>query len=372
VVIALDSAASGWYKPRCRGGFLENPSYFSRQPIEIIMRCIATIFVVLALSVTAYGQNDPSTAAPKNGNGTVPFAQPDTSGKRLQELRQKADELFKAGKHNEAWAVHKQADQERNALMHRCEALQAEARQIRKAVGPVTQVLLHLQVYEVSPAKLQSAGYDAANLFGNPDKDAKEDSSDRAGLIGFAIRDDAELQKMLDPLLAAKAVKVLAEPRLVTLSGFSASFCTGSVKMLKKNEDGSTTVVSQPAVAFDIAPDVMGDIVHLWLRCRSTQADEKHSMTVGNETIPGVRVMEMETATESRSGKTLVIGGMTKLRSDASAKDSPEDKKSDSADGKDEKTAMLVLVRPEIVRPMDETAQPTAAVLPPSHIDIRR
>ena len=120
----------------------------------------------------AYGQQ---TVIDSQG-ATPDQTRPEPTVQRLEQLRKTADELQKTGKWDEAWAALRQVDQERMALMHKYDALQAEARQLQKAIGPTTQILLHLQVFEVSLDKLQSAGLDPAKLFGEPGPKAKKQS----------------------------------------------------------------------------------------------------------------------------------------------------------------------------------------------------
>ena len=102
---------------------------------------------------------------------------------------------------------------------------------------------------------------------------------------------------------------------------------------------------------------------------RLTELDEKHSLSVGKETIPGVRVLDVSTSTEMKSGQTLIIGGMPQLRKEASAQAASNESSNSqagakAADGEEnrDKTMVLILVQPELVHPLDETDPPAVGV----------
>ena len=120
------------------------------------MKYVLPISVVLALAITAHGQRggDGPHAAAVSGE-----PQSNTIGQRLQQLRRRAHELELAGNREQAAAVQRQADEERRALLARLDALEAEAEQVRQALGTGTQVLVHVQVVEVPTAKLRALGF---------------------------------------------------------------------------------------------------------------------------------------------------------------------------------------------------------------------
>ena len=124
------------------------------------MKFVLAVCVVLALAITTHGQ--------QGGDGPHAAAsgerQPNPIGQRIEQLRKTAYELEKAGNLDQAAAVHRQAEQERLALLDRLDALEAEAEQIRQAIDAGTQVLVQLQVVELPVTKLRALGFDFQRL----------------------------------------------------------------------------------------------------------------------------------------------------------------------------------------------------------------
>ncbi|MCX7429179.1 MAG: hypothetical protein NTW96_26575 [Planctomycetia bacterium] len=275
------------------------------------MKCVLAVCVVLTLAITAQGQQsgtDPLAAVPCE-------PQPDTTGQRLQQLRQRAYELEQAGDPDQAAAVRRQAEQESLALLGRLEALEAEAAQVRQALGAGTQVVMQLQVVELPITKLRSLGFDLTKIL----KRASGPSVEKVGADqiggnaqgGFFISDGSHVQGLFAALREDKLLKVLAEPTLVTLSGRTVFFNSGGeVPVPKRQPDGSVAIEYQRGTMVQLTPEVLGDRVRLALRCRLMEIDPKHTMRVGQQTLPGVQTVECDTRTEMKSGETVVLGGL--------------------------------------------------------------
>jgi Flp pilus assembly secretin CpaC len=277
------------------------------------MRYVLPVCVVLALAITAQGQQ----------SGTDPLAaaascevQLDTTGRRLQQLRQRAYELEQAGDPNQAAAVHRQAEQESLALLGRLDALEAEAAQVRQALGAGTQVVMQLQVVELPITKLRSLGFDLTKILkrasGPSVPKAGADQTEGKAQAEFFIGDGTEAQELFAALREDKLLKVLAEPTLVTLSGRTVFFNSGGeVPVPKRQPDGSVAIEYQRGTMVQLTPEVLGDRVCLAFRCRLMETDPKYTMRVGQQTMPGVQTVECDTRTEMKSGETVVLGGLT-------------------------------------------------------------
>ena len=160
------------------------------------MKYVLSLCIMLALSTMAYGQQpgaNPHVATPNE-------PQPDPTGQRLQCLRQTAYELEQAGKPDQAAAVRQQADRERQALLRRLNVLQAEVEQIRQAVGAGTQVVVHLQIAEVSLTKLQHLGFDLARVTGDGDAKANIDRTTFNAQWAAITKDGSKAQQLLEVL----------------------------------------------------------------------------------------------------------------------------------------------------------------------------
>ena len=306
------------------------------------MRYVPAVCVVLALAITAHGQQsgtDPLAAAPCE-------PQPDPTGQRLQQLRQRAYELEQAGNPDQAAAVRRQAEQERLALQRRLDSLQAEAEQIRQAIGAGTQVLVHLQVVELPLTKLRAFGFDLTNILtrapGLSGPKAGADQTEGNAQAVFFISDGSEAHGLFAALREDKLLKVLAEPTLVTLSGRRAVFESGVVPVPKPQTDGSVAIEHESGTMVEVTPEVLGDRVLLAIHGRLTALDLAHTVRVGHESVPGVRVLEFKTGAELASGQTLVLAGPTQVRVEETRNE----------------VATYILVRPEIVQPPATASRP--------------
>ena len=194
-----------------------------------------TIFVLLLFAVpaTAYAQSQ--SAQPRVV--ITSEARPDTSGERLKQLPRAADALEKAGNVEAAAQVRQKAQQEREALLARIDSLQAEINRLRQITGGMSQVILHLKVYEVSLTKLRRLGYNLAKLQGKPvpSPDAAKDTI----IGGFSVIDDgSEASRFFETLRKDNLAKVIAEPSLTTTSGCKALFNAGGKLPLPKAREG--------------------------------------------------------------------------------------------------------------------------------------
>jgi hypothetical protein len=314
------------------------------------MRYVLAVWVVLTLAVTALGQ--------QGGDGPCAAAaatcepQPNPIGQRLEQLRRTAGELEHAGKMEEAAAIHQQVEQERAALLGRLDALEAEAEQIRQAIGAGTQVLVHVQVVEVPTAKLRALGFDFQRICGSGRSDfpfppPANDQTPGSARVSSFISGSTVAQGLVDALREDKLLKVLAEPTLVTLSGRTAVFETGVVPVPKPQPDGSATIEHQSATMVQLTPEVLGNRVRLAVHGRVTEPDPAHSVRVGNQSVPGAQSLGFDMPrTEMNSGETVVLGGLiSRVRTGETSNE----------------TATYVLVRAEIVPPLATASR--AAVL---------
>jgi Flp pilus assembly secretin CpaC len=329
----------------------------------MIMKFIPPLCMMLALSIPAYGQQP----------GTSPLLampgepQPDPTGRRLQYLLKTVYELEQAGNVQQAAKVRRQADEERQSLLRRLDALQAEIDLIRQATNSGAQVMVHIQIFEVSISKLRRLGFDSTKLSG--DSATKSNIEAAANAQSFSVIDDgAPVQQLLETLRKDNLAKVLAEPTLVTLSGRTAVFHAGSeLSIPKPQPDGSTAIEHRYGTEVELTPEALGDKVHLAFHGRLSEQDYAHTVQVGKETIPGVRVSECCTRAELKSSQTLVIRGPTQMHTETEASGPPYISSIPyvgaafrSVKETHNELATFILVRPEIVQTPPVSAYPNA------------
>jgi Flp pilus assembly secretin CpaC len=340
------------------------------------MKTIFT-FVVFALSVAAYGEDQSVAPLPQDNAKT----QPDVTGERLKQLLGTADELEKAGKSEEAAEVRQKAHRERQTLFAHIDSLQAEIKRLHEITGNAPQVLVHLKVYEVSMTKLRRLGYNLAKLQGKP-----VTSPDGAAL-GFSMTNDrdGDMAQFLDSLRKNNMAKVLAEPTLTTTSGYSTTFASGGKILLPQpKKDGTTSLEwRQYGTQVQLTPHLISDhTVRLSLQLELSRLDPAHSVQLGKESYPGLDTTCATTTAECDNGQTVVLGGLSQIRVEAETSEVPivssipyVGSAFKSVKEERNETAMFVLVRPEILQSAndaDDDADHAAATLRRTGIDVRR
>ena len=202
-------------------------------------------------------------------------------------------------------------------------------------VGGVQQILLKVQVMEVSRTKLRRLGVDFAQLSGS----GGFVSSSISGLISkisqntagqlevatngaqtfeFGIVDGNDVFfGFLDALQQHNIAKILAEPNLVAVSGRPAQFnAGGEIPILVPQSFGTTSIEYKPfGTQVDFLPIVLGNgNIRLEVRPRISEIDASRSVTIQNSVIPALTVREVDTAVEMKAGQTFALAGLIQER----------------------------------------------------------
>lgn len=277
-------------------------------------------------------------------------------------------------------AFGQQADRERQTLSQRLNTSQTEGEEARQANGTSAQVVVQLQIIKVSLTKLRQLGFDLTKLPGGSDAKSDIDPANGNALTFSAVNDGSEAQLILKKLLFLKLrkdnlVKVLAEPTLTTLSGKTTVFnCGDKLPIPKPQQDDSVAIEHQNAVVVELTPEVLGDTVHLAIHGRLAELDYGHMVRIGRQTLPGVRTREFTTRTELKSSQTLMIRGLTESRVEAINRGLPYVSEVPyvgaifrRVEEQSNEIATLILVRPEIVQ-----SSATATARQPADGDTQR
>jgi len=198
-------------------------------------------------------------------------------------------------------------------------------------VGGVQQVLLNVKVMEVSRTKLRAMGFDWTNFSSNDFF-----ASGVAGTLGAfssasgtAVGSGTETMQfgIVDPnnsffgflelLKQNDLTKVLAEPKLVAVSGRPATFNSGGeFPILVPQSLGTVSIQYKKfGTQVDFVPIVLGNgRIHLEVRPRISEIDSSRGVTANGVNVPGLTVREVETAVEMEAGQTLALAGLTQTR----------------------------------------------------------
>ena len=222
---------------------------------------------------------------------------------------------------------------------------------------PATQILLKLQVLELSQAELARLGF-SFNSFGKAaDKVLTTKPADCSKYETFRIEvSDEGRAKLFQALCQQGAAKVLAEPTLATVSGRPASyFVGGEVKSpVKPGEAADKSSYRRFGTEVNFVPIAIDDVwMQLELRARVAQLDPALDVVVEGNRFPGIRAVEIDTGLRLEFGKTAIIAGLVQRRA------IPSDKKpADPKERKYDLVETVFLVTPERVTALAPAALP--------------
>ncbi|MFG0336026.1 MAG: pilus assembly protein N-terminal domain-containing protein, partial [Maioricimonas sp. JB049] len=240
------------------------------------------------------------------------------------------------------------------------------------------QVSIRVRVAEVNRSQLRRMGIDWTVLF-NQGRHFIGQTFAAANPVLTGIFENGEIEVLVDALASNGSARILEDANLVVLSGEPAAFLAGgefavpSTVGLNGVGVGTTTfrgfgtsIIATPTV-------VDNDLVRMQI------TPEVSAINSGNSVqgIPGVDVRRVQTRVELREGQTIVLGGLFSRREQAevtripflgeipvigaylfNAKQATEDE-----------TELLIVVTPEIYRPMDPEEVPPLPGQPYPHPD---
>lgn len=201
-------------------------------------------------------------------------------------------------------------------------------------VGGVQQVLLKVKVFEVSRTKLRRLGVDWAAFGAGGDFVVNSVSGliqtfDSAGsavtstgdTLAFGLVDGGDsFFAFLEALQQDNLAKILAEPNIVAVSGRPAQFLEGGeIPIIVPQSLGTSSIEFKPfGTQVDFLPIVLGNgNIRLEVRPRVSAIDDSIGINLQNQTVPGFRVRQADTAVEMRAGQTFALAGLIQRQTEA-------------------------------------------------------
>jgi pilus assembly protein CpaC len=248
-------------------------------------------------------------------------------------------------------------------------------------VGGVQQVLLHVNVMEVSRTKLRAVGFDWAN-FGRTDfvvqsvsgtlgsftPTGSAQGTGGATITFGLIGPDNSFFGFVEALRDNNLAKVLAEPTLVTVSGRPASFnAGGEFPILVPQSLGTISVEYKTfGTRVDFVPIVLGNgNIRLEVRPQVSELDNANGVTLNGTRIPGLRTRWVDTAVEMQAGQTLALAGLIQTRIEAQNRGIPwladlpwAGAAFRRVEEQQNEIELVVTVRPELVDALDPQEVP--------------
>jgi pilus assembly protein CpaC len=182
------------------------------------------------------------------------------------------------------------------------------------------------------------------------------------------------------------AVKVLAEPNLIALSGDTASFLAGGEFPVPVSENTSAgvptvTVQFKPfGISLAFTPTVLdGDLINLVVAPEVSQLDNTSAVRLNGFVIPGIATRRAKTTVEVRDGQSFAIAGLLSsdftdtLRGIPGIMDVPVlGALARSTDYQRNETELVIVITPKLVHPAPAGTlkAPTDSFVPPSDAEI--
>jgi len=182
-----------------------------------------------------------------------------------------------------------------------------------------------------------------------------------------AVLNSTDVQLTLSALSSNRTTKILAEPNLVTLSGYPAYFISGGQFAVPtvvgiNGVAGSVTQFQGYGTQLSFTPTVL-DKDHVRLQVAPTVSEINNSTSVGG--VPGLNVESVYTTVDLREGQWLAIAGLIQDKQDSSKVRVPFlgdipvidlffSRRSVARD----ETELVILVSPELVHPLEPEQVP--------------
>ena len=193
----------------------------------------------------------------------------------------------------------------------------------------------------------------------------------------------------LDALERKGAITTLAEPTLIALSGETASFLAGGEFPIPVVQGGtgaggggtSITVEFKPfGVSLAFTPTVLADgVINLVVQPEVSSIDPSASVSIGNQTIPGLQTRRAKTVVEMRDGESFALAGLIRKDFSDTIRQVPLlgslpiiGALFRSTGFQNDQTELVIIVTPRLVRPVraGSLKAPTDRVGPPNEADL--
>lgn len=228
-------------------------------------------------------------------------------------------------------------------------------------------IMTRVRIAELNRSQLRRMGVDWDVIFRNGRHAVSQTLTGGTGVL-TGVFENGEISVALDWLASNGSARVLEDAQLITLSGESAAFLSGGEFAVPTivgigGAQGQATSFRGFGTSIIATPTVVDrDLIRMQI------VPELSSINAGNavQGIPGVNVRRVQTRVELREGQTIVLGGLFSRREQAEVTRIPflgeipiiGNYIFNAKQGTEDENELLIVVTPEIVRPMDPDQVP--------------
>ena len=227
-------------------------------------------------------------------------------------------------------------------------------------------VKMRVVVAELNRSEMRNAGFDWRVVFGDGRHAVGSSMGGATGTTLSGIFENSEISVLIRWLQSNGTIKLLAEPQIVCISGTGASILAGgefAVPTIIGLGGGQATSFRGFGTSLVVTPTVMDrDLIRLQVVPEFSELNAANSVNG----IPGTNVKRVQTTVELREGQTFAIGGLISRQTIGQTSRVPlfgdipyiGPRVFQSKNASEVETELLVLVSPEIVRPMEPDEVP--------------
>lgn len=227
-------------------------------------------------------------------------------------------------------------------------------------------VMMRVIVAEINRSQMRDFGFDWAVEFNNSRHAVAGNLGAGVGSTLSGIFENGEILVLIRWLQSNGTVKLLAEPTVTCMSGTSSSILAGgefAVPTIIGLGGGQATSFRGFGTSLVVTPTVMDrDLIRLQVVPEFSEINNNNSVNG----IPGTNVKRVQTTVELREGQTFAIGGLLSRQELTNVSRIPllgdipyiGPILFQSKNASEVETELLVLVSPEIVRPMEPDEVP--------------
>ncbi|MCA9058178.1 MAG: type II and III secretion system protein, partial [Planctomycetaceae bacterium] len=227
-------------------------------------------------------------------------------------------------------------------------------------------VKMRVVIAEINRSQLRNAGIDWTTIFNDARHTIGGSLGGATATTLSGIFENGQINILISWLASNGSITLLAEPQIVTMSGHPASILAGgefAVPTTIGLTGGQTTTFRGFGTSLIVTPTIIDrDLIRLQLTPEFSSIDNTN--TVNN--IPGLNTKRLNTTVQLREGQTFALGGLISRQTLTEVSRIPllgdipfiGSRIFHSKRASEVETELLVLVSPEVVRPMDPDQVP--------------
>ena len=189
----------------------------------------------------------------------------------------------------------------------------------------------------------------------------------------FLLSQKYDIGTVIRALQSRGLFQSLAEPNLIAYNGQEASFLAGGeipIPVVQGNNGGISVEFKEYGIRLNFRPTVAGDTIRLHVKPEVSTLDFPNGILIGGFRVPALSTRRAETDVELRDGQSFAVAGLLNNLSQDDLVQVPGLAKLPiigrlfrSRAERAEQTELLVLITPQLVRPLNPDEVPPLPTL---------